>query len=206
MRPTLLCASLLCLLFSIIGCNRPAATPPISDWMALPAFTEQGINVVVEIPAGTNLKLEYDEEQKSFEPVWRDGRERRIDFLPYPANYGFIPSTYMAPAQSGDGDALDVLLLCSSLPTGTVVEALPIAALLLLDEGEIDTKIIAVPLDSSLQVIKARNFVEFSMAYDGARHIIESWFLHYEGLGVNEFRGWRDENFAREEIRRWLQQ
>lgn len=201
MQRRLLLISALALLLNL-GCTRRAPSPP-QDLMGLPALTEEGIHVVVEIPAGTNRKLEYNDAKQSIEPGWREGRERFIDFLPYPANYGFIPSTYMHPTQGGDGDAIDVLLLSEALPTGTVVEALPIAALLLLDEGETDLKIIAVPLDSSLQIIKARNFVELSMGYDGARHIIESWFLHYDGLGTHEFKGWKDENYAWEAIRRW---
>lgn len=58
----------------------------------------------------------------------------------YPANYGFIPRTY-----AGDGDPLDVLVLCQSeiLPY-SLVECYPIGALEMLDEGKEDVKIIAV--------------------------------------------------------------
>lgn len=195
------------LLFSLAlllgpGC-RETAVNVTKDYEGLPTFVEEGINVVVEIPAGTNHKIEFDKEKKKFLVDQREGKDRIIDFLPYPGNYGFIPSTYMDPARGGDGDALDVLVVGESMPTGTVIAVKPIASLLLLDEGEEDTKIIAVPVDPSLQVMKADDFQEFSIAYDGAKHIIQNWFLYYDGLGTAEFKGWQDEAKALEEIRKW---
>jgi inorganic pyrophosphatase len=180
-----------------------SCAPDRPDFENLPAFTGQGINVVVEIPAGTNLKIEYDKESELFLPDIAGAVERVVGFLPYPANYGFIPSTLMDPAQGGDGDALDVLLLSSSLPTGSVVEALPVAALQLRDGGVLDTKIIAVPRDSTLRVIKATDYRSLLMEYDGARRIIEEWFLNYKGLGATDLIGWKDEQFANQEINRW---
>ena len=50
-----------------------------------------GIQAVVEIPAGTNLKLEYNAESGSIEPDQEEGADRYINFLPYPGNYGFVP-------------------------------------------------------------------------------------------------------------------
>lgn len=185
------------------ACKHTPNETKVEDYLHLPAFTEQGIQAVIEIPAGTNHKIEYDKAQKAFKIDQRDGEGRVIDFLPYPGNYGFIPSTYMDPKLGGDGGALDVLVIGEAAPTGTVLEARPIAALLLMDEGQLDTKIIAVPADSSRQVMKANDFLSFSMAYDGAKNIIENWFLYYDGLGTTEFRGWKDEQYALEEIRRW---
>ena len=59
----------------------------------------------------------------------------------YPANYGFIPRTY-----AGDGDPLDVLVLCqeSILPL-TLVRCYPIGVITMLDQGKLDEKIIAIP-------------------------------------------------------------
>ncbi|PHN02648.1 inorganic diphosphatase [Flavilitoribacter nigricans] len=169
----------------------------------LPALTGEGFQVVVEIPAGTNKKLEFQKDDKEFRAELIDGKERMIHFLPYPGNYGFIPSTLMEASRGGDGDPLDVLLVCESLPTGSVVEALPIGTLKLSDRGEIDTKIIAVPLDSSLRVFPAANFQDLLLEYDPARRIIEEWFLYYKGYGVTELIGWEDEQYAWREIQKW---
>ncbi len=182
---------------------RQEVTAPAEDLQNLPTFAGDAVQVVVEIPAGTNHKIEYDKEKKRFAVSRKNGKERVIDFLPYPGNYGFIPSTYMDPARGGDGDALDVLVIGEAAPTGTILLVKPIASLRLLDEGEEDTKIIAVPADSSLQVMKANNFQEFSIAYDGAKHIIQNWFLYYDGLGTTEFLGWDNEQQARMEIEKW---
>ena len=59
----------------------------------------------------------------------------------YPANYGFIPKTY-----GDDKDPLDVLLLCSeTIEPLTLVEAYPIGVMYMVDGGEADEKIIAIP-------------------------------------------------------------
>jgi inorganic pyrophosphatase len=89
------------------------------------------------------------------------------------------------------------------VPTGTRLAVIPIGALLLLDRGEIDTKIIAVPVDSTLRVFDVDNFITFALEYDAARSIIETWFLNYKGPKQTELIRWEDETFAWREVRRW---
>lgn len=189
---------LFALLFLILGCREDH-----SKSYTLPAFSEHGVHAVVEIPAGTNHKYEFDPADQAFELDSLNGSARIIDFLPYPGNYGFIPSTRMDESRGGDGDALDILVLAAHQPRGTVLDVKPIAALLLVDRGELDTKLIAVPLDSSLVTLKADNFQEFSIEYNAAQKMIEDWFLHYKGYGEVRSLGWRDEHFARAEIEKW---
>ncbi len=181
------------------------ACSPIStvDYYAIPTFTNNGINVVIEIPAGTNHKMEYQQESNTFENDVIAGQDRIIEFLPYPANYGFIPSTLMDKEKGGDGDALDVILIAESLPTGTVIEAIPIATLRLNDNEETDTKIVAIPADPTQQLIKVENFVEFMIEYDAARLIIQEWFLSYKGMGATSLLGWEDDIYAINEIKKW---
>ena len=175
-----------------------------SSYSSMPTFTETGgINVIIEIPAGTNEKAEYNYNKKRFEIEKIKGKNRSIDFLPYPGNYGFIPSTYMDPLQGGDGDALDVLVLSESLEMGTVIEVKPLASLELLDGGEIDTKIIAIPVDSSLQIMDATDYITFMIKYNKAQQIIQDWFLSYKGIGKVELVAWRDDQAAMAEIKRW---
>lgn len=186
-------------------CFLNCACNPIStvDYYSIPTFTNGGINVVIEIPAGTNHKMEYQPESNTFENDVIAGQDRVIEFLPYPANYGFIPSTLMDKEKGGDGDALDVILIAESLPTGTVIEAIPIATLRLNDNGETDTKIVAIPTDPAQQLIKVENFVEFMVEYDAARLIIQEWFLSYKGLGATSLLGWEDDIYAINEIKKW---
>jgi len=171
--------------------------------MQIKAFGAEGVNVVVEIPAGTNQKIEFDYSTESFKVDQKNGKDRVIDFLPYPGNYGFIPGTLMDKKRGGDGDALDVLVISESLPTGSAIEVIPIAALELLDGGELDTKLIAVPVDSTLRIIQATDFENFMIEYNIAQTIIKDWFLNYKGLGKVDMKGWRDEKFAMSEIKKW---
>lgn len=193
----------LLLFASVLSACQPATVEQEVDYESLPALTDQGINIVVEIPAGTNHKIEYQAQSRSFVTDQVQGSDRLIRFLPYPGNYGFIPSTFMDPERGGNGDALDVLLLSESHPTGTVIEAIPLGALRLKEEGEIDTKIIAVPADPGQRIIDTGNFRDFLIQYDPAKRIIEEWFLNYKGLGAMELLGWEDETYAMDEIRRW---
>ena len=191
--------SVLLLMLLSLSCKQAS-----SRYGEMPTFTEKGgINVIIEIPAGTNPKTEYNYANKRFEVEEVEGKKRSIDFLPYPGNYGFIPSTYMDPEKGGDGDALDVLVLSEALERGTIIEVKPLATLELLDNGEIDTKIIAIPVDTSLQIIDATDYITFMVKYNAAQQIIQNWFLSYKGLGKMEFVAWKDDRAAMAEIKRW---
>lgn len=94
------------------------------------------INVIVEIPKGSQNKYEYDKERNIF-------KLDRVLFSPfhYPGDYGIMPQTL-----SEDGDALDALVLVTN-PThpGILIECRPIAMLRLIDAGKQDDKILCVP-------------------------------------------------------------
>jgi inorganic pyrophosphatase len=91
---------------------------------------------VIEIPKGSKKKYELDKETGY---LMLD----RILYTSthYPANYGLIPRTY-----GDDKDPLDVLLLCAeTLEPMTLVKAKPIGVISMIDNGQGDEKIIAVP-------------------------------------------------------------
>ena len=91
---------------------------------------------VIEIKKGSKKKYELD---KATGCIILD----RILYtsMQYPANYGFIPRTL-----SEDGDPLDVLVLCNEpIDPLVLVQCYPIGVLTMLDSGEQDEKIIAVP-------------------------------------------------------------
>jgi inorganic pyrophosphatase len=171
----------------------------------LDAFTEGGfLRAVIEIPAGTNAKIEYNPSAKAFEQDQLNGKGRVIEYLPYPGNYGFIPGTYSDPTTGGDGDALDILILSSSLPTSTVLEVIPIAVFKLLDNAEKDYKIIAIPRRVDLQVIKANNLASVQSSYPQVLEIITAWFLHYNPKDTSQNLGWGNEKEAILEIQKVL--
>ena len=86
MKLQLLFLSLVCL-FLAIGCMPDQTNPK-----RISTFNENGsINAVIEIPAGTNKKMEYDYRSNKFEQDEIEGSPRSINFLSYPGNYGVYP-------------------------------------------------------------------------------------------------------------------
>ncbi|GMN07846.1 inorganic diphosphatase [Croceitalea sp. MTPC5] len=170
-----------------------------------PTFSPEGkINCIIEIPAGTNKKIEFNRDLEKFQIDTKNGKKRIINFLPYPGNYGFIPSTYSDPKKRGDGDALDVIVLSESLNTGTILEIELIGMIELLDNREYDYKIIAVPREEKLRTIKATSFLELKEDYPGIIDILQIWFLNYDHHDELQIQGWVDETKALQEIRNSL--
>lgn len=188
------------LLVGIVFCLG-SCTPKI-EYYKIPSFAANGaLNAVIEIAAGTNTKYEYDKASKKFVIDQEEGVDRIINFIPYPANYGFIPSTISHKKTGGDGDALDILVLSESLETGTTIQVLPIAMLKLTDKGEQDYKIIAVPYEKENRIVKAATFTELQKNYLGVMEIIELWFLNYNKKDMAVVEGWGDEKEALKEIK-----
>ena len=103
------------------------------------AAAQATFDAVVEIPAGTAVKYEFDA------CVGRMRVDRFVQMpVGYPANYGYIHGTL-----GGDGDALDVLLFAREpLHSGAIVAARAIGVLRMTDRGEADEKVIAVPISA----------------------------------------------------------
>lgn len=170
-----------------IGCESK------TDFKSLPTFDETGkLNAVIEIPAGTNKKFEFDSKSLQFEVDQRDGKDRKIAFLPYPGNYGFVPSTLSDKKMGGDGDPIDIVVIAEHLPTGTVMPVIPITMLKLMDNGEEDFKVIAVPADKNLNVLGATSLQELEAKNPAVLEIIEKWFLSYDTEPASSL-GWANE-------------
>ena len=98
--------------------------------------TKDEMNVIVEIPRGSRNKYEIDKETGLIK-LDRVLHTAQV----YPFDYGFVPQTSW-----DDGDALDVVLLTTEpLPPGILVHARPVGILPMVDGGEADEKVIAVP-------------------------------------------------------------
>jgi len=96
------------------------------------------INVIVEIPKGSNNKYEID---KATGLIKLDRANYSAAAFPY--DYGFVPQTLWE-----DNDPLDVILLTTfPLSPGILVAARPVAVIDMVDDGESDYKVIAVPVD-----------------------------------------------------------
>ncbi len=186
------------LIFFFAACKSPM------DYYNLPTFNEDGnLQAVIEIPAGTNYKYEYQPAVFKFQIDEREGIKRKIDFLPYPANYGYIPSTFSDVKKGGDGDPLDVLVLSETEKTGSVLEIIPIALLKIEDSEQLDYKVIAVPKDKSKQIIGAENYKDFTKNYPALQKILELWFTNYDREEISTILGWEDDEAALLEIEKW---
>lgn len=168
----------------------------------LPAMVGPGVlRAVIEIPAGTVEKRQIDTATNTFPVDKRNGIPRRIAFLPYPANYGFIPGTRMLKEQGGDGDAVDVFVICGAVPSGTVMEVEPIGIVELLDAGERDDKLIALPMDPALRTVEAADIHELPTA---ARDILVTWLLNYDPVDGAQLLAVKDKAAAMATVERWL--
>ena len=173
-----------------------------TDYENLPAFTNKKfVQAVIEIPAGTNQLIKYEPKSQEF----RNISGQSIRFLPYPGNYGFIPSTKTPGEKAGDEQALDILVLSENQPTGTVLEVLPLGILLLERDGLPDPKVIAVPAKPTQQIIDATDYATFNRKYPEIKEIITHWFAHANPGQKVRILGWKNEHYTEEHIRRRMQ-
>ena len=100
--------------------------------------TKEAMNVIIEIPKDSHNKYEID---KKTGLIKLD--RANYSSAAYPFDYGFVPHTLW-----DDGDALDVIVLTTyPLDVGVLVEVRPVAILTMIDDGESDDKVIAVPVE-----------------------------------------------------------
>jgi inorganic pyrophosphatase len=95
------------------------------------------VTVVIEINKGSKNKYELDKETGMImlDRVMKTSQD-------YPFDYGFIPQTHWH-----DGDPLDVVVLTTyPLFPGVLLSVRPVGVMDMVDGGESDAKIIAVPV------------------------------------------------------------
>lgn len=135
--------------------------------------TVEEMNVIIEIPKGSKNKYEIDKETGliALDRVLHSAQD-------YPFDYGFVPQTLW-----DDGDALDVVLLTTyPLMPGILVRARPVAILPMVDGGESDAKVLAVPCDDP-------RFKEVQDLADVNKHTLKEiahFFLTYKQIQNKE--------------------
>ena len=152
------------------------------------------ITAVIEIPKGSRNKYEYDKERESL-------TLDRVLFSPfhYPAEYGFIPKSLW-----DDGDPFDVIVIMDQ-PTfpGCIIEARPIGIMRMIDQGDSDDKLLAVPLEDP----RFADITDISQLPEHYLKEIEHFFSQYKALEnkVVEIKGWDDNKVAKEAVLRSLE-
>ena len=152
------------------------------DLSRIPAQPEPGlINVLIEIPAGSKNKYEFDKDLNAF------ALDRVLySSVQYPYDYGFVPNTL-----ADDGDPLDGMVLIDQ-PTfpGCVIPARPIGMLEMIDGGDRDEKILCVPDQDP-------RYTHVKSLEDIANHRLDEiaeFFRTYKNLEkkVTEILGWQN--------------
>ncbi len=126
--------------------------------------TQEEMNVIVEIPKFSKNKYEIDKETGiiALDRVMHTAQD-------YPFDYGFVPQTLF-----DDGDALDVVLLTTyPLMPGILVKARPVAIMEMIDGGDRDDKIVAVPVNDP-------RFAEVQDLADLNKHFIKEMAHFFE--------------------------
>ncbi len=138
--PTRLMLSALLLATACLGRDHLRDADPVNSDLT--------IHVVIENPVGSNEKWEVRADGRLVQE--HDARGPiQIPYLPWPANGGMVPRTLLSEELGGDGEPLDVLVLGPSLARGTLVRAVPIGLLEVVDRLERDDKILAIWYDHS---------------------------------------------------------
>lgn len=143
--------------------------------------TAEEMHVIIEIPRGSRNKYEID---KTTGLIKLDRVNHTAQ--PYPFDYGYVPQTLW-----DDGDALDVVLLTTEpLFPGILVEARPVAIMHMIDGGEADEKVIAVPASDP----RWKNVKDLKDVNEHTLQEISHFFATYKQLQkkvveVGEFEG-----------------
>lgn len=158
-----------------------------------PGDYEKGeLNVVIEIPTGSNHKIEWDREHACF-------MLDRVEPMAFakPCNYGFIPQTI-----DEDGDELDVLMITDQpLTTGIWMKARILGVMKFVDGGEVDDKIICVPDDDRNNGDKYQTLEDLP---EQTLKQIEFHFNHYKDLkkpGTTEVKAFEGLDSAKKVIK-----
>ena len=147
------------------------------------------VNVIVEIPKGSQNKYEYDKKTDMI-------RLDRVLFSPifYVGDDGMIPQT-----MSEDGDPLDVLVLVTN-PTypGILIEARPIAILKMSDGSRTDNKVLCVAKNDP-------RYSSYKDMKDVEKHTLKEishFFQIYKDLEGKKVQviGWENANKAKKVI------
>lgn len=142
-------------------------------------MSELIVEALIEIPAGSQNKYEFDKEKGVL-------RLDRVLYSPvhYPCDYGYVPDTL-----EEDGDPIDILVMVTN-PTipGCLIDARVVGVLAMEDDKGVDNKLLGVP-------VRDPRFSQVRDLADVPAHVlreIEHFFRTYKDLEgkTTVIRGW----------------
>ncbi|EOY15582.1 hypothetical protein SCA6_008926 [Theobroma cacao] len=162
----------------------------VSPWHDIPLHLGDGVfNFVVEIPKDTSAKMEVATDEL-YTPIKQDTKKGKLRYYPYNINwnYGLLPQTWEDPSFSnpevegalGDNDPVDVVEIGErQRRIGQILKVKPLAALAMIDEGELDWKIVAISLDDPTASL-VNDVDDVEKHFPGTLVAIRDWFRDYK--------------------------
>jgi inorganic pyrophosphatase len=158
----------------------------MSPWHDIPLSSgDDSYNMVVEIPKMTKAKMEVATKEPS-NPIKHKVKKGNLRDYHGPIfwNYGCIPQTWEDPNEehpelkvNGDDDPIDVVEIGSkALSMGSVVEVKPLGRLAMIDDGELDWKVLAIAKDDPL----AAEYNDIDDVPESVKSGIREWFRWYK--------------------------
>ncbi|XP_060914392.1 inorganic pyrophosphatase 2, mitochondrial [Labrus mixtus] len=172
-------------------------------------------NMVVEVPRWSNAKMEIATKEP-LNPIKQDVKKGKLRYVAnifphkgYIWNYGAIPQTWEDPNHTdeetkccGDNDPIDVCeigtLVCSP---GQVIQVKVLGILAMIDEGEMDWKVIAINAEDP-DAMNLNNIEDVRKSRPGHLEATVDWFRKYkvpDGKPENQFGfngQFKDKDFA----------
>jgi len=158
----------------------------ISPWHDIPLKgSKGGYNMVVEIPKMTKAKMEVATKEQ-LNPIAQDVKKGKLRDYHGPIfwNYGCLPQTWENPKEEhpvlkcfGDNDPIDVVEIGSqALSMGSVVEVKPLGVIAMIDDGELDWKVLAISMEDPL----ASTYKDIHDVPEAVKAGIREWFRWYK--------------------------
>jgi len=179
---------------------KDASGKEISPWHDIALHTgEAGVfNAVFEIPKMTKPKMEVAIKEAN-NPIAQDEKKGKLRDYHGPIfwNYGMLPQTWEDPNVehpvtkcSGDNDPVDVVEIGSAaLAQGSVTPVKVLGVLAMIDDGELDWKLIAINNEDPLAA-KLNDIADVEAKCPGVVSGIREWFRWYktpDGKPLNAF-------------------
>lgn len=182
--------------------------------------SEQLFNMVVEVPRWSNAKMEIATKEP-LNPIKQDVKKGKLRYVAnvfphkgYIWNYGALPQTWEDPNHTdkdtkccGDNDPIDVCDIGTQVCyPGQVIQVKVLGILAMIDEGEMDWKVIAINAEDP-DAKNLNGIEDVRRSRPGHLEATVDWFRKYkvpDGKPENQFgfKGqFKDKDFAAEIIR-----
>ncbi|CAI0399665.1 unnamed protein product [Linum tenue] len=168
----------------------------VSPWHDVPLQLGDGVyNFIVEIPKESSAKMEVATDEP-FTPIKQD--TKKVFRYNINWNYGLLPQTWEDPSFAnnevdgafGDNDPVDVVEIGERRgEIGEILKIKPLGALAMIDEGELDWKIVAISLDDPKAAL-VNDVDDVEKHFPGTLTAIRDWFRDYkipDGKPANKF-------------------